>query len=61
MEWLFNWQTVMLLFVVSGALVIGGLLVEDNISKMPKGFQAWWKRHICDTEENLWPSKRWDD
>lgn len=56
MEWLFNWKVIMVIFGASAVLVVGGLLIEDNINHMPKGFQAWWKRHICDTEENLWPN-----
>lgn len=37
-------------------MVIMALIIEDNIKYMPKGMRVWWKRHICDTEENLWPN-----
>lgn len=56
MEWLFNWKVIMMICGVSAAVVISFLLIEDNIDRMPKCVQAWWKRHICDTYENLWPN-----
>lgn len=41
-----------------GAFVafVGFMLLNDNIQYGPKWLQTWWKRHICDTEENLWPN-----
>lgn len=44
------------LFGVTAIVVIGGLVLEDNIKHMPAPFQAWWKRHICDDYDNIWPN-----
>ncbi|MGH0053273.1 MAG: hypothetical protein ACQ5SW_07795 [Sphaerochaetaceae bacterium] len=43
-------------WVGAAVMVIAALILEDNIHHTPKKMQEWWKRHICDSEENLWPN-----
>jgi len=51
---------VIAVWVGAAVITIIALILEDNIKRMPEGIQMWWKRQICDTEENLWPSRTGD-
>ena len=50
------WNLFISVWLGAATVVVVALVVEDNINRFPKSIQAWWKRHICDTEENLWPN-----